>query len=390
MKKKAAIGMAASTLLASGVVHAQSSVSLYGVIDTGIMYMNHAKGTDHLVSMKTSTQGNRWGLLGKEDLGGGLSAIFKLENGFNSGTGNLNQGGRLFGRGAYAGLSSNTLGTFTLGRQNDPLTDMVSGLTADAYYASSMGTPGDVDNYDLSGRVSNAVKYVSPTFAGLRFEGLYGLGNNAGATGQGQTWSLAVSYGNGPLSLAAGYLYATNPSAGRTAARTSNWGTTASLDNFFDGPINNGYTSASAVSMARAAARYFAGSFELGISYSGVQYKHDGFSLFQTTERYDVGSGYVNYHLNPAIQFGVGYSYERAKGDTSAIYHQIGIGADYAFSKRTDVYILGSYQHASGTQAVYNSAGQLTRQSAQASIGSLGFAGTSTQELVLVSLRHKF
>ncbi|CAE6738302.1 porin [Paraburkholderia aspalathi] len=390
MNKKVTIALATSTLVASGSALAQSSVTLYGVIDTGILYMNNASQHDSLVEMKTSTQGNRWGVRGEEDLGDGLKALFTLENGFNSGTGKFNQGGREFGRGAFVGLSSNTWGTVKLGRQNEPLTDMVSGLTADAYFASSMGTPGDVDNYDLSGRVSNAVKYVSPSYAGLRFEGLYAFGNNAGTAGQGQTWSAAMSYGNGPLAFAAGYLYATNPSAGRSASTASNWGSTASLDNFFDGPINTGYTTASAIAMARLAARYQTGAYEIGVSYSNAQYKHDGYSLFHTTQRYDVGSGYFKYSLNPVIQLGLGYSYERASGDTGATYHQVGVAADYIFSKRTDVYLLGAYQHASGTQAVYNSAGQLVRQTAQASIGSLGFAGTSTQELVLLSLRHKF
>lgn len=390
MKKIMTIGLSVSALGISGAASAQNSVTLYGVIDTGILYMNNAKGSSNLVETKTSTQGNRWGLKGEENLGDGLKAVFLLENGFNGNNGTLNQGGREFGRGAYVGLASDTLGTARIGRQNEPLTDLVSGLTEDAYFASELGTPGDVDNYDLSARVSNAVKYLSPTYGGFRFEGLYAFGNNAGAAGQGQTWSGAVAYDTGPLALAAGYSYSNNPSAGRATTDASNWGASASRDSVFNGPINNGYTTAHAIATARAAAKYTIGSFMIGASYSNVQYKHDGFSAFQTNENYNVGSGYVNYRVNPAILIGAGYTYMRASGDTSATYNQAGVGAEYDFSKRTDVYVLGSYQHASGTQATYNSAGQRVLQNAQASIGSLGFAGTSTQKLVLVSLCHKF
>ncbi|SAL06005.1 porin [Caballeronia calidae] len=130
-----------------------------------------------------SLSGSRWGVKGQEDLGGGMKAIFQLENGFDPGTGRLNQGGREFGRQAYVGLSGNQWGTVTLGRQYDPSVYMVQGITADNYWGAIVATPGDVDNYDNSLRVSNAVKYVSPNFAGFQVEGLYGFSNLAGATG---------------------------------------------------------------------------------------------------------------------------------------------------------------------------------------------------------------
>ncbi|RQR24091.1 porin [Burkholderia sp. Bp9142] len=383
--------VAISALALSGMASAQSTVTLYGVIDTGVIYVNHQSGRDNFVGMKQGTMsGNRWGVRGEEDLGSGLKAVFVLENGFNSANGALNQGGREFGRQAFVGLSSDRFGTIRLGRQYDPVVDTVQGLTADAYIASTAGTPGDVDNYDNSLRVSNAVKYLSPVYAGLQFEALYAFGNNAGATGQGQAWGGAVSYKSGPLAAAAGYFHTNNPSAGRTTTKASNWGVTSSSDSIFDGPINNGYTTAHSIAIFRAAAQYTAGPFVLGASYSNAQYKHDAFSAFQSNETYNVGSGYVTYWVNPAWRLSAGYTYMRASGDTSAIYHQVGLGTDYALSKRTDVYLIGSYQHASGTQATYNSAGQRVLQPAQASIGSFGYAGTSTQELVQIGLRHRF
>src|SRR6195952_2928117 len=226
MKRFALTSLSLALLGTAGAAQAQNSVTLYGVVDSGIGYVHNASGNEKLVGMiNGNLSGDRWGMKGQEDLGGGLKAIFQLENGFDVGTGRLNQGGREFGRQAFVGLTGDNVGTVTLGRQYDPLVDMVQGLTADNYWASVMGTPGDVDNYDNSSRVSNAVKYVSPNYAGLQFEGLYGFSNGAGTTGQGQTWSGAVTYNNGPLGLAAGYYYTSNPSAGRSA---TNWNSPSS------------------------------------------------------------------------------------------------------------------------------------------------------------------
>ena len=99
----------------AGVAHAQSSVTLYGVADAGLLYTNNVKG-DHVYQLSTANS-SRWGLRGSEDLGGGLSAIFTLENGYTIGTGGMSQGGLLFGRKAFVGLSSKTYGTWTAGRQ---------------------------------------------------------------------------------------------------------------------------------------------------------------------------------------------------------------------------------------------------------------------------------
>src|ERR1700709_2648780 len=257
MKCFALTSLSLALLGAAGAAHAQSSVTLYGVIDEALAYVNHASGNNHLVGLSAGNlSGDRWGLKGSEDLGGGLKAIFQLENGFNVNTGALGQGGREFGRQAFVGLTSDKLGTVTLGRQYDPLVDMVQGITGDTYWASIVGTPGDVDNYDNSSRVNNAVKYVSPNYAGLQFEGMYGFSNGAGTTGQGQTWSGAVAYNNGPLGLAAGYYYTSNPSAGRTAtARNS-----PSSGSLFARPINSGYASAHSIAIARAAAQYTIGA----------------------------------------------------------------------------------------------------------------------------------
>jgi len=379
---------------AAGSAHAQNSVTLYGVVDNSLGYVHNQTGSSNMFGMTgAELQGDRWGLKGEEDLGGGIKAIFKLENGFNVTNGQLGQGGLEFGRQAYVGLSSNRWGIVTVGRQYDPLVDLVQGFTEDNYFASVAGTPGDVDNYDNSLRTSNAVKYASPNYAGLQFEGLYAFSNLAGATGQGQTWSGAASYAHGPLGLAAGYFYASNPSAGRGVGASATWHSPSS-DSLFDGPINSAYVSAHSIAIARAAVQYTVGPVSFGTSYSNAQYKPDGFSAFTETEKYNIGSVFADYQISPSLVVGGGYTYERATGDAGAKYHQIGLGLDYFASKRTDFYAIAAYQHALGTQATYttNAAGVSVRtdQAAQASIGSFGYAGLSTQELVMLGIRHKF
>ncbi len=75
------------TLMFSSVapVYAQSSVTLYGIIDTGVEYVSHANAAGDGVFRMPAITGSlpsRWGLRGVEDLGGGLKALFTLENGF--------------------------------------------------------------------------------------------------------------------------------------------------------------------------------------------------------------------------------------------------------------------------------------------------------------------
>src|ERR1700709_1384978 len=106
--------MVCASVLAAigGAAPAQSSVTLYGVVDAGISYVNNAAnakgGSSSLVKFDDGIDGgNRFGFRGVEDLGGGYKAIFTLENGFGRGHGTLSQGGALFGRQAFVGITKN-------------------------------------------------------------------------------------------------------------------------------------------------------------------------------------------------------------------------------------------------------------------------------------------
>ncbi|WP_322049910.1 porin [Paraburkholderia bannensis] len=383
MKSRALTLAAFAAFGIAGAAHAQSSVTLYGVIDTSLTYVNHSAANKSLWALGNNSNGNlagtRWGVKGSEDLGGGLKAIFQLENGFNPSTGGTSSG-VMFGRQAFVGLASDQYGTLTLGRQYDPLVDLIQGITADNYFGSVFATAGDVDNYDNSFRVNSAVKYTSPVYRGLQTEVMYSFGGVAGSTGAKQSYSAALAYNNGPLAVAAGYYYAAN-----SAGERDGWSSTS--DGTFDGPINNGYATAHSLQIARVAAQYTAGSFIFGLGYSNAQYAADANSAFDSKQKYNTGQGFLAYQATPALLVGAGYSYTHASGDTSANYHQFSLGGDYNLSKRTDVYVTAAYQHASGTTRDADT-GAVT--SAQASIGSYGYAGTGSQTLVNLGLRHRF
>ncbi|NIE87101.1 MULTISPECIES: porin [Burkholderia] len=391
MKRISLLALPAIASLATGVAHAQSTVTLYGIVDAGIAYVHNAQGANGanqstLVKFNSGNMsGSRWGLRGTEDLGGGLAAIFQLENGFNVGTGALGQGGREFGRKSIVGLSSKTWGTVTLGRQYDPIVDLVQGLTEDGPFGGTFATPGDLDNYDNSLRVSNSVKYTSPLIAGLQFEALYALGGVAGQTGNGQTYSFGASYANGPLSLGAGFFSANGGNTVATGATSRTW--TSTSDTLFNTVVNSGFASAKSIQIVRAGAQYVLGAATFGLAYSNTQYAGDSLSTFRSTAKFNSGSGFFNYRFTPALNTGVGYSYTSLTGPASAHYNQVNIGAVYSLSKRTDLYALAGYQKASGK--TLGSGGALV--DAKASIGSYGVnSGTDTQELAVVGIRHKF
>jgi predicted porin len=388
MKRLSLLAIPAGLLLSAGA-HAQNSVTLYGIVDTGIAYVHNAQGANGknqstLVQASSgNVSGSRWGLKGTEDLGGGLAAVFQLENGFSVDTGTLKQGSREFGRKAVVGLSSNSLGTVTLGRQYDPIVDQVQALTEDAYFGGVFGTPGDLDNYDNSVRVSNSIKYVSPNWAGFQVEGLYALGGVAGSTGSARTYSFGAAYVNGALALAAGYFYANGGNTTTNGVRT--W--SGSSDSIFNTVINQGFASADSVQIVRAGAQYTIGAVTAGLAYSNTQYGSDSASIFKQTAKFNNGSVFFNYQATPALRAGVGYNYTSLTGPTSAHYNQVNLGADYALSKRTDLYALFGYQKASGS--TLSSTGQVI--SAQASIGDYGVnSGTNSQDLAVVGIRHKF
>ncbi|WP_321794730.1 porin [Caballeronia sp. J97] len=366
------------TLLASvHTAQAQGAVTLYGIVDNGIVYTHNSGGESTQIGLNSgSLSGSRWGLKGAEDLGGGLKAIFQLENGLNLNTGKMNQGGRLFGRQSYVGLSSSRWGTVTAGRVYDPLTDLVQPSQGDNYLGQTFTSPGDIDNADSSARINNAIKWTSPTYAGFTASLLYGFGGVAGATGSGQSYSAALAYNGGGVTVAGGLLHMDR---GNASASTRG---TASADSLFNSSVNAAYASAKSIDIYRIAAQYKFATVTLGGYYSDSRYAADASSSFSRTEVYRDASVFAVWMPTAAVLTEISYNYLKSTGDSSARYHQVSIGADYLFSKRTDMYLILGYTHAAGQ----NGSGE-----AQAVIGATDIdAGRPSQARVNVGIRHRF
>lgn len=188
---------AAALLTLSGISQAQTNVSIYGIVDAGLV--RESGGPDGNVTALGGgvASGSRLGFKGKEDLGGGLSANFLLENGFNADTGSLGQGGLLFGRQMYVGLSGG-FGALRLGRQYSPYYLALRDV-ADPFAAGLAGRAGNI--MATNTRVNNMVNYITPEFGGFSADLAYGLGEVAGNTQQSRTIGAAIGYEQGPARI---------------------------------------------------------------------------------------------------------------------------------------------------------------------------------------------
>jgi predicted porin len=385
--KKSLLALAALSAF-GGVAHAQSSVTLYGIVDEGFNINTNAGGK-HLYNLSSGVlQGSRWGLRGKEDLGGGLKAIFQLENGFDVNTGKMNQGGLEFGRQAYVGLSSE-FGTITLGRQYDSVVDYVGPLEAgDQWGGYIVAHPGDLDNFNNAYRVNNAVKFTSANYAGLTFGGLYSFGGLPGNFTGNQTFSLGAGYQNGPLVLGVGYLNARTPAAaGGLFGNNTTTGTASAVTS----PIYAGFASAHTYQVIGAGGAYTLGAATIGATYSNIKFMKFASAVFPNqTATFNNAEINFKYQLTPALLVGAAYDYTRGSsinGASAAKYHQAALGVDYFLSKRTDIYVTGVYQHASGNTI---KADGNTVVAATAAINGIPASANNNQLTGRVAIRHKF
>jgi predicted porin len=389
--KKSLLALAALGAI-SGVAHAQSSVTLYGIVDEGFNINTNAGGK-HLYNLSSGVlQGSRWGLRGTEDLGGGLKAIFVLENGFDVNTGKFGQGGLEFGRQAYVGLSSN-YGSVTLGRQYDSVVDYVGPLeVGDQWGGYIAAHPGDLDNLNNDYRVNNAIKFTSSNYNGLTFGGLYSLGGVAGETGRNQIFSVGAGYSNGPLVLAAGYLNVRNPNVSFFGNSTS--GTISTTQSNVSSPVFSGFGSANTYQVIAAGGAYTFGAATIGGTYSNIKFSNLGASYASPfagqSETFNNGEINFKYQLTPALLVGAAYDYTRGSkidGNAAAQYHQGALGVDYFLSKRTDIYIIGVYQHALGDTLSLTGTKVVP---AVAAISNLTASANQNQLAARIGIRTKF
>ncbi len=384
--------------------NAQSSVTLYGSLDAGVAYFNNVMGGSAWVQDSGAISNTFFGFKGTEDLGGGLSAVFKLENGFmlnNGQVGSLLSGeSGMFNREAYVGLSSKTAGTVTLGRQYDSTNDYLSplSLTGTAHGVTLAAHPYDNDNLGGSFSTKNAIKYESADYAGFHFGGMYGFSNAAGQFANGRAWSLGAGYENGPFSLAAAYMQTNNDTNSINGTTPFNANGAASAD-----PNTSALHRVFGVG-----ARYAFGAGTVGVVWTQSQLDNRASSPFDVNgiangsfgqvtggrTRYDNIELNGTYSVTPALALIGEYTYTWGKmtsansNSTSPKWHSVVAAADYSLSKRTDTYVAAAYQHASGT--VYDNGSGFVADNVTSIGGVIPPSSTASQIGVAVGIRHRF
>lgn len=356
--KKSLIALAALAAIA-GSAQAQSTVTLYGLLDAGIgrFTTNAAVGavaaTSTVPASATSINsqsqtkldsaalnGNRWGLKGSEDLGGGLSAIFNLESGFSIDSGASGQGGLLFGRRANVGFVGG-FGKVELGRNSSSYDD----VSADhAMMGQSWFDPSNTNNGNapaavtslitafstgtaqqqvgnaapflnrtttwvgFNTRFNNSVKYTSPNISGFTGSVMYALGEDAtNSVGSSKTLSANAKYVQGPLLVSLGY----QSEAGARTATTEPVLVNTLLNVAYD-------LGAAKVGFGANRARYAGMISEV--------------------------AGQNEYNLSVAVPMGattLSAGYAVSNGDDLGKSSGFGVQALYALSKRTTLYVGG-------------------------------------------------
>ncbi|PCE24253.1 porin [Burkholderia ubonensis] len=191
---------AAALAACSASAHAQSTLTLYGALDAGVQYLTHADG--HRAAWQLQNYGivpSQIGLKGREDLGGGWLALFKLEQGINVNDGTSTAPGYAFFRGAYLGVAG-PAGTVTLGRQFSVLFDKT--LFYDPLWYASYSGQGVLMPMSAN-FIDHSVKYQSPTFGGFDVEALAATAGVAGNTRAGRVLELGGQYTSNSLSVSA-------------------------------------------------------------------------------------------------------------------------------------------------------------------------------------------
>lgn len=338
----------AALLAFSGAAYAQGSVTLYGVLDAGLLYQStsaasfapNARNLGKVYRYKDGgIYSSLWGLKGSEDLGGGYHVNFKLQGSFDTGTGKSGLSDTpgvtaQFNQFATIGVSG-PFGTFNAGRQIVPMiyamydTDVRSAqyfgsiLTAWLGMNQAAGWPGTSTNAPIGALYdSNALVYESPKFYGASLALEYAPGGVPGKFQGGTRESAVLKYSNYGLNLSAVYYngHDTNPAPGVAAT----------------GLNNNRFIYFGAM--------YTFHDFSVSGSYS--QGKNPADSAHANFELYSAGLGY---RFSPTIRVTSGFYYLKDKNHSANHSSEVAVGTEYSFSKRTLAYAQVGYVDNHGT-----------------------------------------
>ncbi|KXU83335.1 porin [Paraburkholderia monticola] len=337
--------------------HAQSSVTLYGVVDSGVLYQstnaaNFSGTAKNLGSVWQLKDGgiysSIWGMKGSEDIGGGYKINFKLQGSFTSNNGKT---GLADTPGASAVFNqfttiggSGPFGSIDMGRQIIPMIYAMSDtdvrgaqyfgsiLTAWLGLNQAAGWPGTSTNAPIGALYdSNAIVYNSPKFYGVSLALEYAPGGVPGQFQGGTRESAVLKYSNYGLNLAGVYYngHDTNPFPGNYPAAPAAPATGRNNNNFY----------------------YVGGMYTIsGFSFSASFASANSQSLLsKATYNFEMISGGIGYQFTPAFKITSGYYYLKDRNNSANHSDEVAVGAEYNISKATKAYAQVGYVANKGT-----------------------------------------
>ncbi|TFW30955.1 porin [Duganella callida] len=177
-----------------------SSTEVYGVLDAGVVAERGCQGDCAKTRLDSGiASGSRLGVRGREDLGGGTSAVYTVEAGILNDTGVSDQHGRLFGRQAYVGLDG-PLGIVTMGRQYNLVYEALTDV-ADPFHGGMAGSAANLVGYTTK-RYDNTIKYTSPrSRSGIIGSMIYSFGESPYNSKVNRAYGATLGYEKGRVNL---------------------------------------------------------------------------------------------------------------------------------------------------------------------------------------------
>ncbi|MET0050130.1 MAG: porin [Candidatus Thiodiazotropha sp.] len=327
MKKVLSLAIAAALV---SPVAAMADATIYGKVRQALEMVNDERNSAAEVdNIQINDYTSRMGIKGSEDLGNGLTAVYKIEYGVNISTnpgGNEFSGdGSLSARNAFVGLAGG-FGTFVIGRHDTPLKLTTQSLD---YFADTV-----VDNNKsyteavIDRRADGTVAYITPSLAGLTLVAALVPGENSEADGIADAYSVAGMYSNGGIYAALGYEAA-------------------------DGNIDAIGADGADLTQIRGGAGYDGGMFKVGFTYETVQIDNPAGGDLRDS---------ASIMLNGAVQAGPGMvvaKYFDFSDDASDAndHDGYGLGYHYNLSKRTSLmanYVSSSFDNLDGDVSTFS------------------------------------
>ncbi|WP_255503459.1 porin [Caballeronia sp. EK] len=330
-------GLMSTATLHAVPAAAQSTVTLYGLVDAGVRYSTHANAAgDSQYQVTSGASESHFGFKGTEDLGGGTKAVFNLENRFFPNTGQSDPAYPFFNT-AFVGLQSDSFGRLTMGRQLNPLSDAVIGAFASNRWLPTFYRFRPEVTMAQGVWTSNMVKYAA-RWEYLRAEISYAFGGTAGQFGAGSQIGASVLY-LPPAPLTFGAAYLDSRDAVNTSAHFKSW--TAG------GSYTFGSTTLSAGWAVNRQDQGFVGNFPNG-PFTPPELSALKFNTFSSRQMFFGGvtqqigfATHLSANVWRTIQTGKTQS---ADGNAT----QFQLLADYNWSKRTDTYLEVDYSQYRG------------------------------------------